>query len=397
MTTKNPVTVVFTGAGASVALGYPLASDLCRELKANGYKSDLDAIEHCISKLECYNTFKPYLSIINLFRQGILEGQNINLEATLTAFDLLPELSYNEKEEKASFQVYCHDPSSEENLDKFYNSGKFDGPINQILVFLIKVISLFFENKDQGSYNYISEKIIDKPPPNYKCLTSILDKANYVITTNYDCAAEIILSNKLNKFSVYDGYGFKFKLTNGHYIAMQEENFQHKSVSNVKVFKLHGTWGWKQCRTGNYLDTSLIKLIHPKLWMKKDRNRPDDYYQGNNPSSIIAPTYIKKHDDPWLQTAWRKSFFALQRADHIIFIGYSFPEADIAVRLLLTAAIHNKLTNNKVKITIIDPDPKIKEKVETLFNVQENINIHHFSSELKDGDLEKLNEFLTSN
>lgn len=54
----------------------------------------------------------------------------------------------------------------------------------------------------------------------------------------------------------------------------------------------------------------------------------------------------------FLSTIWNRTDVALQKVDHIIFCGYSFPDADIHIKYLLKRAQTNRQT--PMKYTVIN-------------------------------------------
>lgn len=78
---------------------------------------------------------------------------------------------------------------------------------------------------------------------------------------------------------------------------------------------------------------------------------------------IIPPVKDKKYDKygELFSLLWHKTSEAIQNADEIILIGYSFPKTDIKSTQLFMQSFMKR--NNKPKIKILDPNPeKIAEK-----------------------------------
>ncbi|MFW6311371.1 MAG: hypothetical protein ACOC1K_03960, partial [Nanoarchaeota archaeon] len=108
-------------------------------------------------------------------------------------------------------------------------------------------------------------------------------------------------------------------------------------------------------------------------------------------SSFITPTYIKNFESLHYRRIWRIAFDELAEADEIIFIGYSFPEADYELRYLLKKAI-NKDTNIKVVLHETDDpnyyDNKIKSKYTSLIKNKINLPEIRYSSFFNKNKLE---------
>lgn len=55
---------------------------------------------------------------------------------------------------------------------------------------------------------------------------------------------------------------------------------------------------------------------------------------------LITPTFTKVFDNTHIQMIWHNAHVELSEADKIVFIGYSFPEADYHFRTLLRKAVN---------------------------------------------------------
>ena len=70
---------------------------------------------------------------------------------------------------------------------------------------------------------------------------------------------------------------------------------------------------------------------------------------------IVPPTFYKDLNNVFLSTIWNRTDVALQKVKHIIFCGYSFPDADIHIKYLLKRAQTNR--NSPLKFTVINHHP----------------------------------------
>jgi len=65
-------------------------------------------------------------------------------------------------------------------------------------------------------------------------------------------------------------------------------------------------------------------------------------------SLIITPTFMKSLDNLSIKTIWHNAYIDLCDAYHIVFIGYSFPDADFEMRCLLKKAV-----SSRTRITVV--------------------------------------------
>lgn len=65
-----------------------------------------------------------------------------------------------------------------------------------------------------------------------------------------------------------------------------------------------------------------------------------------------------------IRKTWQPAAWALARAAHIVFIGYSLPPDDLEVRLLLREAmcLHRERYSTWPRVTVIDPCPDVQRR-----------------------------------
>jgi hypothetical protein len=56
-------------------------------------------------------------------------------------------------------------------------------------------------------------------------------------------------------------------------------------------------------------------------------------------SVLITPTFLKDLNNLYLKNIWHNAFIDITEAEKIVFIGYSFPDADFEMRYLLKKAV----------------------------------------------------------
>src|ERR1035437_1169952 len=175
-----------------------------------------------------------------------------------------------------------------------------------------------------------------------------LNNCSCIITFNYDLILEKFLFKK-NYWLPKDGYGYTprdFPELNPNYI---------NQFSRIKIFKMHGSLNWVQSSIYDskfqfkWYDDDNIYFFPG--YLKKEEKR-DFIYQGGHPSKgWILPSWIKQFTFNEIIQVWHQAFKALNKADEIIFIGYSLPPADAAVYSLFSSIDWD----NKI-IKLIDPN-----------------------------------------
>lgn len=83
-------------------------------------------------------------------------------------------------------------------------------------------------------------------------------------------------------------------------------------------------------------------IVHqPFVKSLSDANTCDCGY-GPLRAVVIAPSMVRDLRDPMLLQIWTSAYECLRRARRLVFIGYSLPYEDIAIRSLLLRALHGR-------------------------------------------------------
>ena len=147
----------------------------------------------------------------------------------------------------------------------------------------------------------------------------------------------------------------------------------------LRFLKLHGSLDWLYCSNCGRLFGRVYKSIALDAFYRPveclfcknfppprngEKNREEDLPRLQ--SLIITPTYLKDFDNLHSREIWQSAFYELFQAKEVIFIGYSFPEADFELRYLLKKAI---CPESKITVVLHPEDnpneytPRIQEKL----------------------------------
>lgn len=69
---------------------------------------------------------------------------------------------------------------------------------------------------------------------------------------------------------------------------------------------------------------------------------------------IVPPTFYKDFSNAFLSYIWNRTDTMLRRVEHIVFCGYSFPDADTHIKYLLKRAQTNRSYYTPLRITVIN-------------------------------------------
>jgi uncharacterized Zn-finger protein len=118
-----------------------------------------------------------------------------------------------------------------------------------------------------------------------------------------------------------------------------------KNRRNIKFLKLHGSLNWLICSYCGRVfvdyrhDTAIKELSRDCFCRYCSKTFVDTETTPQRHSLIITPTFIKDLGNLHLKNIWHNAFIDLTEADHIVFIGYSFPPADFEMQCLFKKAL----------------------------------------------------------
>ena len=325
-------TAIFLGAGASKAEGAPLQGQQ-GQLFQDYFSSALFKNSHDEMDRELATFFAL------MFQIDVDNGDMTKI--TFPTFEEvlgLTDLAIMRKESFRNFDI--------EN--RATNSGRLRF-IAQYLVFLVAKV--------------LDDKL-RRHARRHRQLVSALRKANELrnvvfVSTNYDILIDnALMEEKANGIDL--DYGVEFR------------NFDNPGDwsrpalgKSVQLFKPHGSLNWLFCPTCNDLEiTPAEKGVVTRLLVSNFTRASCPQCQSVYAPLIVPPTFYKDLNNVFLSAIWNRTDVALRKVKHIIFSGYSFPDADIHIKYLLKRAQTNR--NDTLKFTVINhydhKDPKVVEE-----------------------------------
>lgn len=309
-------TAIFLGAGASKAEGAPLQGELFRDyFSSDLFKQSHDSMDRDLA------TFFYFMFQIDVDNGNVAEIDFPTFEEVLS----LTDLAVMRKEAFRRFDI--------EN--RAVNSGSLRF-IAQHLVFLVAKIL---------------DASLQKRPPFHRTLVSALSAANELrnvvfVSTNYDILIDNALTEE-HRNGVDLDYGVEFR----NFERMDDWR-RPAFDSRIQLFKPHGSLNWLFCPTCNELEiTPEEKGVVTRL-ISRISDSTCRRCEGIYSPLIVPPTFYKDMNNVFLSTIWNRTDVALQKVDHVIFCGYSFPDADIHIKYLLKRAQTNR--QGQMKFTVIN-------------------------------------------
>ncbi|NTW60316.1 MAG: hypothetical protein HGB21_12655 [Nitrospirae bacterium] len=187
-----------------------------------------------------------------------------------------------------------------------------------------------------------------------KFVANILRPGDTIITFNYDCVLDYSLQMwGSNKWNAHYGYGFNLG-PGGKYVA-GHDFWQPKVPSpkpeTVMLYKLHGSL--------HFVITGDDDSPHVKL-----KQRPYTKQAGGGLKfTIIPPEWHKEFDKGAFSTLWAKASEAINRAEYIVFVGYSLPSTDLhSTDLFRTSVRKTELKS----LVVVNPDREARKRTGTV-------------------------------
>jgi hypothetical protein len=309
-------TAIFLGAGASKAEGAPLQGELFRDyFSSRLFKNSHDSMDRELASF-----------FLEMFQIDVDYGDMSRIKfPTFEEVLGLTDLAIMRKEAFRNFDI--------EN--RAANSGRLRF-IAQYLVFLVAKV-LDFKLQDRAAL--------------HRQLVTGLRKSNRLrnvlfVSTNYDILIDNALAEEHANGIDLD-YGVQFRN-----FARVDDRRRPALYSRVQLFKPHGSLNWLFCPTCNELEiTPKEKGVVTRLISNFEHATCPHCGSVYSPL-IVPPTFYKDLNNIFLSSIWNRTDIALRKVNHVIFCGYSFPDADMHIKYLLKRAQTNR--DGPLRITVIN-------------------------------------------
>lgn len=281
------------------------------------------------------------------------------------------------------FTIFDNVQIRHEHFKMYTNREIIDYNRKLKLCIVYALIYATVKNSDPKTYTNFAEKLFEK-----RKQSILKDDAFTVITMNWDSLFEHIVNNICCNYNQSISahqqkilpdlcfYNDTLKHEDNH---LPFTNIKAKGIKNIKILKMHGSLGWLECPKCGRVFTDFDKEIANEEF--NDISCPycseeNDVFNQGSPklqSMIITPTFLKSLDNLSIKNIWHNAYIELNEANKIVFIGYSFPEADFEMRCLLKKAINNGAIIEVVLHSSDDPQLYYERFLSQGFNKREAI------------------------
>lgn len=345
---SHPETVLFLGAGASAAFGYPVTSQILPRIRAGLQSGDLFPTESNPRRE------REKLARLREYLQGLLPAffeQDVVFPLVTDVLSLIDHLLAGDETAIPTWtQAQLRDCRT---------------LLEQAIIETIRTPDPTGSLRD--SLEHLTDWMLSEKTSSGSPVT--------VISTNYDNLLESRLFEKIEiapdiEIPEVVDMGFSWR---EHSAGKYLERVNHPPSNPwLRLYKLHGSMNWVRCPLCGFLYVNTVGEIYRQAYRgdKVDYNNTCVCGHGPVRSVIVAPSMVRSVDSPDLRTIWRNALEALRTADEWIIAGYSLPPEDIAIRSILIRAYHGRSKRRqapKIKVVQFGEDRNLEARFRLLF------------------------------
>lgn len=239
------------------------------------------------------------------------------------------------------------------NIEEYYSAVEMNEQLNDEKSIISKDIVRFIA--------YTIENLIDSSTTEaYKSLVKY-DAIKAIITTNWDILLERSIREIVNTRSNYNGYINYDNIIKPY--DHDNANVPPKSDGYIPpILKLHGSLNWgfcEECGEMYYFNRKVYRKLESDFDSKCNNHKNIKLIPFIIPPTLskLEKTELNKEKSPYvpLRSIWSKASEYIRLCEKIYFIGYSFPETDVQMKIFISNALREN--KNLEKITIVS-NPK---------------------------------------
>lgn len=393
-------TVYILGAGASASAHIPTQAGILElvfslnKQSFNNQNSSADFLEMEINesaqKLQSfYSLFDSYRSELGRFIVSNFASAEKAAQYSLAieVADKVDELSEKDVAEKDKLKEKAYEIVKSVNTSledlftifdnvaigrehfRLYSPQKMDEIHTQLRMCIIYAMAFrIVTDCDNSAYNRFSNLLLSRR------LEATQKEDNLsVITMNWDDVLEQTIHRQCEEYNkkitngaikIYPDlcfYDYAYHKNNKH---IPSTHIKAKGNKNIKILKMHGSLAWLECpKCGRILTDYSSEIAYEEFGKAKCPycNIAEDDDGPQLRSLIITPTFLKSLNNLNIKNIWQNAYIDICEADHIVFIGYSLPDADFEMRCLLKKAVKDSADIKVVLTEDNNPQKYIEE------------------------------------
>lgn len=336
---KRYARVLFLGAGASAAFGYPVTSAIFPRIRERLLQKTLFPTESNPKReRDKMNRLRQYLTLLmpTFFEPATPLPLITDI---LSLLDLLL--------------------TTGEVAIPLFSSGQMSDLRTLLEQAIMEAIENGNEERSGEALDQLTDWILNVRDIDQEPLT--------IVSTNYDTLIDAQIFEKINvdtfakdgtsPLSELVDFGFSWREhSTGKFLP--EIHHPPKSPA-VRIFKLHGSLSWLKCPLCGFIYVNTTGGIYSQAFRGEAIDYNNTCICGHGPvrAVIVAPSMVRSIQEPNLLTVWRSAVEAMRTADEWIIGGYSLPPEDIAIRAILLRAFHGRGRQSQPpRIRVVQPE-----------------------------------------
>ncbi|MBS1663786.1 MAG: SIR2 family protein [Bacteroidetes bacterium] len=348
--------VFFLGAGASKTFGYPLTGEIMPQILSNLRNNDLFQLGGTKTKLEksqeqdlnkYLNQLYPGMKAIDPEQEpdkcpGILEILSFVEHSLLYDTPPHPQIA---GQKLAHFRYLVNRAIAELLLD--YEVVGYNKPEKELLKKFIQLIR-------QPSSNPVT-----------------------VITTNYDLIIDREFKKEIGRHEVDYGITYRNIVTS--------KLVPPPAAPLLRLYKLHGSLNWLRCELCGQYYINSEGSITARAFDEEigDFNTCDCSQDLQLKAVLVAPSLVRDIRDANLLQIWNSALEAIRTAHKLVFIGYSLPGEDLAIKSLILRGVNGRShTMPPLEVEVVQKGTSSRQNYLNLFGAKISYNENGLESYL---------------
>jgi len=378
---KNKKIVYILGAGASRAVNLPLQAQLLSSifsLTPPEFDKQKDFMELEINdKQEAvfnfYPEFENQRTILADFIASAFSSETVSLDYRnacnsdnqMLAYEIIKEINVTLED---LFTLFDKIALGREHF-KTYSTQEMDNihaALKKCIIFVLAYKTAMY-NQGASTYRTFAQRIIES-----RLNASVKEDSLAVITMNWDSVLEQELYQQCDFYNqgtssrsskIYPDlcfYDYPYAQNEARIVST---HIKAKGHRNIKLLKLHGSTNWLTCpfcgrvfvdyTTDIAILEYAVKCVCPYCSSEMGAGDGGDEHAPKLRSMLITPTFLKDLNNLHLKNIWHNAFIDISEANQLVFVGYSFPDADFEMRCLLKKAVK---TNTEIDVVLHSSD-----------------------------------------
>jgi hypothetical protein len=194
----------------------------------------------------------------------------------------------------------------------------------------------------------------------HKVVLKRIEKADALLTFNYDTVIEESMPKMISLWTPREGYGIDVTGVKNTWANkwFSSHNVEPEKKAGVKLFKLHGSINWR-------LDINNKVVLKKRPYVVKARRSNPNYES----AAFLPPGWHKRINNQPYSAIWRNARLEMERCKTLVIIGYSLPDTDLIARALFLEAARRRGATGKFKkeLHVVDVIESTRRRIIELF------------------------------